>query len=874
MSVPPTYPTPGARRPSGDDRILNPIDQLAMQVWREELRYGIPRLKAVENWWHADGEPHESLVDFLIRQGILTPNAPDLLDAASIGEVDPPLSPLILTSTGKSKLDALPLDAPPKPPSSSQATPTNYQTMIPTVVTRMDTVIQPALAMEPPASPVARSSSDSGVGRAATAQRQQGRDGRSAMSGDSGVTSQDKTRSDSPPPIESLVGQVLNQTYRLTRLVGIGPRGAVFEAEDLLLDRMVAVKVLNPEIARLGAGWVQRFCREAGISARLETAAAISVYAIAQDPSAVFCAMPLVRPGSLEDRIRNHGPLPAAEATRIVLEVAQLLALAHDRQIVHANLKPSNLLLDAQGKVVLVDFRFPLPDQDPVAAVALTAEHLRDDMELLIATYHYLLGGQAPLTDLTTSCGVALGIPADDPNAKRPKLPADARRLIHRVLRRDRSVVSMAHLVQELQILLEEMLESDPNAAKTLGSVALPTMNASRSGILRSGSTASSQPMMPMSTGSSPPRERGNPYGTVARAPEPPRIPGLIETGQLLGKCLLTEKIGQGGTGIVFRAVHQSLNISVAVKVLSSAMDHTEQTQIRQFRSEARLLAQLNHPHIVRVWDFEETPACTFLVLEYVEGLSLAELIQQSGRLRLDRAVETILQIVDGLSAALRMGIVHRDIKPANILLTRDGVAKLADLGLAVLVSEGDSDQGVVSNSGDRMAGTIAYMAPEQAVSGSQIDHRADIYALGCTFYHVLTGVLPFEGRSRIEVLYKHSRETARPAHELVSELRPEVSAVLSRMMAKDPKDRYQSYTELRLALQALQMLPGWIEERAVPTGLTESISQAGTQAIAAEEVQSPAPPASPRTVADPLLRGAGRSTRSDAPSDAGELES
>src|SRR5262249_10308670 len=137
----------------------------------------------------------------------------------------------------------------------------------------------------------------------------------------------------------------------------------------------------------------------------------------------------------------------------------------------------------------------------------------------------------------------------------------------------------------------------------------------------------------------------------------------LAEVGQLLGKCLLTERIGQGSSGVVFRARHQTLNVSVAVKVLHIA---GESSIYCQLKSEARLLAQLNHPNIVRVWDFEDDPELPYLVLEYVEGQSLSDLIQRDGRLKPLRAIGIIGQIADGLAAAQRLGIVHRDVKPAN----------------------------------------------------------------------------------------------------------------------------------------------------------------------------------------------------------------
>ncbi|MBY0526798.1 MAG: protein kinase [Gemmataceae bacterium] len=277
-----------------------------------------------------------------------------------------------------------------------------------------------------------------------------------------------------------------------------------------------------------------------------------------------------------------------------------------------------------------------------------------------------------------------------------------------------------------------------------------------------------------------------------------------FELGRVLGKCLLVERIGQGATGVVYRALHRTLNIPVAVKVLQFDDSAQDRSLFDRFQTEARLLAQLNHPNIVRVWDFEEDPHAPYLVLEYVEGLSLAELIQQSGRLCQDRAIALVTQIAEALAAAWKVGVVHRDVKPGNILLARDGTAKLADLGLALVVEQRLSADRKEEGNGERLAGTVAYMAPEQAATG-RVDHRSDIYALGATFYHAVTGRLPFGGRTRMEVILKHSREPLQPAHEACGDLDPTASAIIARMMAKAAEDRYQTCEELLADLRSLQ---------------------------------------------------------------------
>lgn len=302
------------------------------------------------------------------------------------------------------------------------------------------------------------------------------------------------------------------------------------------------------------------------------------------------------------------------------------------------------------------------------------------------------------------------------------------------------------------------------------------------------------------------PREGFESREKIAKPGSHPETMADLDVGHLVGKLLITDRVGKGASGTVYRALHQALGIPVAVKVLHVDDVDGWPEHCEKLKSEARLLARLNHPHVVRVWDFEEHAHFPYLVLEMVEGLSLAELIKQSGRLRLPRAIDTIMQIAEGLAAAHQLGIIHRDIKPANILLQRDGTAKIADFGLALL-----SSNQLFAQTNDKppagmtVVGTPAYMAPEMFFAPATVDHRADIYSLGATFYHALTGKMLFEGKSAREVLFKHAQEPFVQPEELVPGLNPSIAPVFTRMLAKDPAKRYQSYQELLGALIEVQ---------------------------------------------------------------------
>jgi tRNA A-37 threonylcarbamoyl transferase component Bud32 len=276
---------------------------------------------------------------------------------------------------------------------------------------------------------------------------------------------------------------------------------------------------------------------------------------------------------------------------------------------------------------------------------------------------------------------------------------------------------------------------------------------------------------------------------------------GDLRVGTVLsGRYLIEELIGEGASSRVYRARHRHLDMPVAIKLLHVAASGRHAGVRGKLKDEARLLARLNHPNVVRVIDFDETDSDPFCVLEYIEGWNLADLIDHQGRLRPDIAAGFILRAAEGLSAAHSLGILHRDVKPANILITPEGTAKLVDLGLAVMVPDATDEpphRGV--------EGTMLYMAPEVVARGSGVDHRADIYSLGVTFYHAVTGAPPFAGASPWEVIHGHAAEAPVPPHERAPVI-PIVSNVILRMMAKRPEDRYPDYRSLLADLSGLVM--------------------------------------------------------------------
>ncbi len=291
-------------------------------------------------------------------------------------------------------------------------------------------------------------------------------------------------------------------------------------------------------------------------------------------------------------------------------------------------------------------------------------------------------------------------------------------------------------------------------------------------------------------------------FGSDETTPEMPRMPAIPEpprVGGFLGKYLLTEWLGQGANGNVFRALHPTLQIPVAVKVLTAIGGSDEAARMERLKSEARLLAQLNHPNIVRVYDFEEHPHYPFLVLEHVNGPSLAELIEQCGRIQPDRVIRLTKQLAEGLAAAHQLGVVHRDIKPANVLLTRSGEVKLADLGLAIMRRTPASPNASARGEVGSRSGTALYIAPELVTSAALPDERSDMYSLGATLFHALTGRPPFDGRDIWEVLDNAVKQSPPCPRRFVPDLSTDLADLVKRMLAKDPLGRPYSFQNLLL---------------------------------------------------------------------------
>ncbi len=291
--------------------------------------------------------------------------------------------------------------------------------------------------------------------------------------------------------------------------------------------------------------------------------------------------------------------------------------------------------------------------------------------------------------------------------------------------------------------------------------------------------------------------------------------------GLFLGSYKLLRPLGKGGMGVVYLGEHRVMKRPMALKVLLNA-DAKDSRRVDRFQSEARAAAQLDHPNIVRAYDFAEDGGRLFIAMEYVEGIDLQRAVQRDGVMSPEAALDALSQAAEGLAHAHGRGIVHRDIKPANLLLRSDGVLKISDMGLARIGWQGEEAN---AEGRPRLIGTSEFLAPEQAIDSRSVDGRADIYSLGCTLYFLLVGSPPYRGATVTQRLAKH-QTTAPPD---IRQQRPDCPAVLAelavRMMAKRPEDRIPSASELLSQIKRVRSLLGQSQSAGRTGGSVHSLN-------------------------------------------------
>ncbi len=308
--------------------------------------------------------------------------------------------------------------------------------------------------------------------------------------------------------------------------------------------------------------------------------------------------------------------------------------------------------------------------------------------------------------------------------------------------------------------------------------------------------------------------------------PDVTKIPGY----KVLGK------IGAGAMAFVYKGRQLSLNRIVAIKVLPKRFTENPE-YVERFYKEGQAAGKLNHPNIVQAFDVGESGGYHYFVMEYVEGKTISDDLVAGKVFSEKEALEIIIQVAHALAHAHAKGLIHRDVKPKNIMIDKSGVVKLADMGLA----RETTDIAAAQSEAGKAYGTPYYIAPEQIRGRIDIDGRADIYGLGATFYHMVTGQVPFMAEDSSEVMKKHLKEKLVPPDHINTSLSAGVSEVIEIMMAKSREDRYKNVEELLLDLEALQNgQPPLRAHKRFDVSMLEQLEKGDEVEVQEERVYSP----------------------------------
>jgi len=631
--------------------------------------------------------------------------------------------------------------------------------------------------------------------------------------------------------------------YLLTGKLGSGGMGVVYEAEDALLKRKVAIKLLSDTSA--APDLMQRFLQEARAAARLSHPNVVAIHEIDQQSGTYFIVMELVRGGSAQDFLDQHGPFDWPEATRIVADVCRGVQAAHAAGLIHRDIKPANIMRDEGGTVKLADFGLAKVLQPSSLApvtqsglVAGTPEYMspeqcradpideRTDVYSLGATYYTLLTGRPPY-QADNPMEVMFGhctakIP--DVRAANPGLPAWCARIIERALAKRASdrYPSATALLADLEVVRAMVPATQQASCWT------DVLSREPARIVPQPAAASTEALALLAPAAGP--------GELGR----------------LGPYHVLRVLGEGGMGVVFQAKDPALERLVALKVMKPERGDAD-TSRQRFLQEAKAAAAFQHEHIVTIYQVGEDRGVPYLAMQFLEGEPLDVRLKREGPLPMAEVLRIGREVAAGLAAAHNRSLIHRDIKPANIWLedTRDGRpprVKLLDFGLARVVRGAEQN---LTRTGMVM-GTPGYMAPEQARGGSRLDQRCDLFSLGCVLYHMATGQEPFRREDSMATLMALALEEPPAIRSLNPQAPPGLVRLVAALLKKRPEDRPASASAVIEHLEEVER--------------EYSIVAPALAAVARAKGMPAGPPKMPERLADAGLSPADDSTEFQPP--------
>ncbi len=588
--------------------------------------------------------------------------------------------------------------------------------------------------------------------------------------------------------------------YEIKGELGKGGMGVVYKAYDPMIDRDVAIKVISEEALDL-TDTLERFYREARSAGKLSHENIGIIYDVGEIEGKPYIVMEFLDGPDLRDLIDEKKPLTVMEKLHIAKSICQGLQYAHKAGIVHRDIKPENIKVLADGKVKIIDFGIAKPTSSnltqegtrvgtpaymsPEQIKGEAIDHRSDIFAFGVLLYELLTGTKPFDGEYVT---IMYKITHEEPpelTLDEQSFITDLQEIIHKSLAKniDERYADCAQIIQALHMAMNKSHDESALRNQLIGEGKL---------LLDADKTAAALEKFNKILSFMPDDEEVlnlrqecmDNMGTM----ETPQTQKKVRVGQTITHYKLLQELGEGGMGIVFKAKDLNLDRTVAIKFLSSDLLFNP-AAIKRLKLEARAASNLDHPNVCTIYEFNETEdGKLFISMAYYDGDNLAKKIRGK-KLPPAEAVDITLQIAAGLSQAHAKGIVHRDIKPANIIITPDNVVKILDFGIA-------KQAGMTRITKPGMTlGTLTFMSPEQ-VSGAEVDHRSDIWALGVLTYRLVTGKYPFTGKDDTATLHSIVKKKFIPATQVDASIPAELDRVLTRSMQKNAAERYQTIQE------------------------------------------------------------------------------
>jgi serine/threonine protein kinase/tetratricopeptide (TPR) repeat protein len=560
-------------------------------------------------------------------------------------------------------------------------------------------------------------------------------------------------------------GMMLGERYEIMKQLGEGGMGAVYKARDHELDRLVALKVIRPELAG-HPDILRRFKQELILARQVTHKNVVRIFDLGTADGRKFITMDYVEGRDLKSIINERGSIPAAEAVPIAQQICKGLEAAHVEGVVHRDLKPQNIMVDDAGRVWLMDFG--LARSMELSGLTRTG--------VLMGTPDYMSPEQARAEKVDARSDLfSLGIIFFEVLTGRLPFQADT---------------LMAKLLQRVQQRAVAVTEVDPSIPADVSAVVAkclePDVNKRYQNVREILNDLGGGGQTVISTSGSSRNSDSAPALTPAIS-----LDDLGPGSQFGPRYRIDGVIGEGGMGKVYKAYDSDLDRTVALKLVRPELAK-DSNSLQRFKQELLLASRISHRNILRIHDLGDVNGVKFISMAFVQGMDLHDLIAKQGRLTTERAVNIAKQLAGALDAAHAEGVVHRDLKPRNVLIDVDDHIYVSDFGLAKSL---DSDKTGMTRVGE-VLGTPRYMSPEQAES-KNADNRSDIYSVGIIFYEMLTGEVPFNGESSLQVMFQHVQQKPKDPRLINPDLPEYLATIILKCLEKDPAQRYQTAQEL-----------------------------------------------------------------------------